>query len=81
MEVPVIDADEITAQCQRFFEFGLVVDLYQHIETRLQSAVMKIFKMRQLETRDNQQDGVSAQRPRFPNLIRVQGEVLAQHRQ
>ena len=65
MEVPVIDADEIAAQCQRFFEFGLIVDLDQHIQTRFTGAVMQICEMRQFQTRDNEQNGIGAERPRL----------------
>ena len=34
-----------------------------------------------LEARDNQQEGVSIRRPRFPHLPRIDNEILAQHRQ
>ena len=55
--------------------------LYQHRHAQLARQTFHLLHLRQRERGDDQQDRVGAHRPRFEDLIGVDHEVLAQHRQ
>ena len=55
------------------------MNLYQHIEARLSRTLIQFTEVRSIQARNDQQDGIGAQRPGLINLVRVQREILAQH--
>ena len=57
------------------------MDFHQHVETQLQRLVAKANQLRLIQRRNDQQHAVGAQRARLEQLVVVDHEILAQHRQ
>ncbi len=81
LEVSVVDPDEGRGHGECRIQFDAVVDFHQHIEPNLHRTPAQQGQFLPVQDRGNQQDAVRAQRSRFINLVGVDGEILAQHRQ
>ena len=62
-------------------ELALVVDLDERVEVERARLAQQVVEVVGLERGDDQQDRVGARRGRLVQLVRVDDEVLAQHRQ
>ena len=81
-QIAVVDADERRRKPQRAVELGGVVHFDQHRKRSVRAgAGFERREPRVVVRRDDQQDGVGAHRARLGDLILVDDEILAQHRQ
>ena len=80
-QVAVVDPDQRRAGGERAVEFFRVVDFDQHVHAERAPEVAQAAQARIVEGGDDQQDGVGTDRARLVDLVLVDGEVLAQHRQ
>ena len=79
-EVAVVDADDPAAHGERRLQLGRGVALDERGEAKRPGRGGKVAQQRRLEDGDDEQHGVGAGSPRLPQLILVDGEVLAQQR-
>ena len=79
-QVAVVDADQRRAQLQRRGQLVAVMHFHQHVQAQFQRAGFQFRHQAVVERRDDQQDRIGAHRARFVDLVHVDHEVLAQHR-
>ena len=79
-QVTVVDADQFDAQRQCTLELFAVMHLDQHIHAQLTRLTIQSAQARIVQRRNDQQDAVGADGTRFQHLIRMDDEVLANHR-
>ena len=81
-EIAVVDADEAGPQPERPLELGLVMHLDQHIHAAARCAAASSARGGRVVDRRHDHRGCS-RRPgaRFDDLIGIEHEILAQHRQ
>ena len=80
-EVAVVDADHLGVDVQGDLELVLVVDLDEHVQVERAGVAMEREQRVGLDRGDDQQDRVGAGGRRLVELVRLDDEVLAQHRQ
>ena len=80
-QVAVVDADQRRLQPQRAVQLGAVVHFDQHRHAERLRRGLEVGQLRVVEDRRDQQDAVGADRARLVDLVGVDDEVLAQHRQ
>ena len=78
MEIPVVDADEITTQSERLVQLGLVVDFDQDVEPRSRAQSCRSLRCGNSRQR---QSAVWHRRPvpGLPISDKDQREIFAQH--
>ena len=81
LQVAVVDADQPHRKAQGAVELGAVMDFGEHIETELGGGRRQLSGRCIGQRRHDQQDAVGPDAPAFQDLIRVEDEILAQHRQ
>ena len=81
LEVAVVHADHGRAQGHRALELGSRVDLDEGGEPDALGGMVQISQPRLLQGGGDQEHGIRPRRPRFPELILVQDEFLAENRQ
>ena len=80
-EVAVVDADQPAFERQRALEFGLVVDLDQHVEAEVVRGLVERARRLVVDRRHDDEDAVGAPGARLQHLIGIEEEILAQDRQ
>ena len=80
VEVARIDADERRVSREGPLELGLVVNLDQRVDPRLGRGLEAPAQLFVGQGTHDEQDRTGAEGPRLPDLDRIDGEVLAQHR-
>ena len=80
-QVAVVDAEQRRPQAQRAVEFAAVVHFHQHRQAERQRGGLQVRQLRIVEAGGDQQDAVGPQRTRLDDLVFVDHEILAQHRQ
>ena len=80
-EIAVVDADHLGLDLQRALELLLVVDLDEHVEVERPCLAVQREQRLGLERRDDQQHRVGAGGGGLVELVGVDDEVLAQHRE
>ena len=81
VEVAVVDAEHVGLDVERHLELALVVHLDERVEVERARLAQQVEQVVGLERGDDQQDRVGARGRRLVELVRVDDEVLAQHRQ
>ncbi len=83
VQVAVVDPDQPPGYRERHLELGGVVHLDQHVQAELgrQRRQVRHVRGRVGKGRGDQQDAVGTQRARLHDLVGIDGEILAQHRQ
>ena len=80
-QVAVVDAQQRRLQLQRAVQLGAVMHLDQHAHAVRERHRLQIGHLRVVQAGGDQQDAVRAHRARLKDLVLVDHEVLAQHRQ
>src|SRR5450830_1626613 len=80
-EISVVDADQRRFELQRARQLGRIVHFHQHRHVQAARNRFKVLHSRIIQNGRNQQYGIGPTSARFINLIGVQHEVFAQHRQ
>ena len=81
LQVAVVDADHPHSEPQGAIELGLVMDFGQNFETELGRRCRELGRHRVRQRRHDQQHAIGADMAAFEDLVRVENEILAQHRQ
>ena len=82
MQVAVVDAHQRRVQgLQCTFQLGAVMHFDQYVETDRLGSRRQFGHQHVVQRRDDQQDAVGTDRPRLDDLVRIDHEVLADHRQ
>ena len=79
--VAVVDADDLGVGLERPVQFGLVVDLDQAVEIELEGLGAEVRKLPVIQHRHDQEHGVGTPGSGFEELVAVDDEILADHRQ
>ncbi len=77
----VVDAEDVGVDLERLLELALVVDLDERVEVERARLLEQHVEVGQVESGDDQQDRVGADRRGLVELVGVDDEVLAQDRQ
>jgi hypothetical protein len=81
LEIAVVDADQLRFQLQRPLQLGFIVHLDQHVHAVTERDIFHVRHFGIGKRRDDQQDAIGAQGPGFDDLIGIDHEILADHRQ
>ena len=81
LEVAVVDADQARLQIGRPLHLGFVMDFHQRVHPELRGFFHQRPRGCVIDHRQDDQDGVGAPAAGFGDLIGLQHEILAQHRQ
>ncbi|MPM76575.1 hypothetical protein SDC9_123574 [bioreactor metagenome] len=80
-QVAVVDAQQRRLELEGAVEFLGVVHLHQHRHVQRTGDVFHLHHLGIFKAGSNQQHGIGAHRTRFVDLVWVDHEILAQHRQ
>ncbi len=80
-QVAVVDAEQARRHRQRTLEFVEVVHLDQHVHAEFAGDEGELRQLHVIQRRGDQQHAVGAERARLVHLVRIDDEILAQHRQ
>ena len=80
-QVAVVDAEQRRLELERALQLGRVVHLDQHGHVQAARDRLELGHLRVVQAGRDQQDAVGAHGPRLVDLVGVDHEVLAQHRQ
>ena len=78
-QVAVVDPDDRRPGIERDAQFGRVMDLDQRVQSGL-GGMAEIVRQRLAERGDDQQHRIGPGGTGFDNLVRIDDEILAQHR-
>ena len=81
VQITVVHAHQRRGKLHRSGEFGGVVRLDEHGHPQFVRQRFHFLHARQAQRGDDQQNAIRAHRARLKNLIRIDHEILAQHRQ
>jgi len=79
-KIPIVNADERSADIQRAFDFALVMDLDQAVDPDLLCSSAQMLEFIVAQRGNNEKDGVGAREGGLINLHLVEREILAQKR-
>ena len=79
LQVPVVDADDLTARIQSFRHFRFIMHLNQHMQSQAFRQVVVALQPAGKNGRD-QQDGIGPDCIRLVDLILIDDEIFSQHR-
>src|SRR5882672_9833897 len=79
-QVAIVDPDDAAARGEGLIQLGGGVTLDQRREPEPLGGREQVAQLRRLQNRDDQQHRVGARGPRFPELILVDREILAEKR-
>ena len=80
-QVAVVDAHHGVLHPQRALQLLAVVHLDEHVHAQLPGQVVECRELRVVEAGDDEQDAVRLHGPRLVDLVGVDDEILADHRQ
>src|SRR5690606_9146307 len=80
-QIAIVDAQQRGLKFQRDFQLGAVVDFHQHVHAQFDGQGFELLQLRRAQRSGDEQDAIGAQGSGGNNLVGVDNEVLAQHRQ
>ena len=80
-QVAVVDAEDVGLDVERHLQLALAVDLHERVEVERPRLAQQLEEVVGIERGDDQQDRVGPRGRRLVELVGVDDEVLAQHRQ
>ena len=81
VQIPLVDAHQLSADPDGPLELGLVVDLHESRHAELDGEPVQLRQLRSLENGHDEQHGIRAHDPGVEDVVRRDGEILAEHRQ
>ena len=79
-QISVVDADERSREPKSQVKLAAIVHLDQHGHAKRFGRRLELLHARQLKSRDDEKDAIGAQSARLEDLIRIDDEILAEHR-
>ena len=76
-----VDAEQRRVQHERPLQLARIVNFHQHVHAQSDGQLCQFAQRGIVQSRHDQQNAVRANRAGFINLIKIDGEILAQHRQ